>query len=333
VISITLFLAALTGGLLAYSSYAADSAVRAHPPMGSFIEIEGLRLHYLDSAPAEAGQTARPTILLLHGASSNLRDFAISLFPALATRYRVIAVDRPGYGYSERPPSKNADWVNPAVQARLLHGLSQKIGVHRPIVVGHSWAGSVALAYALEYPEDTGGVVSLAGASHPWRSDPAFHNRWPAIPVLGDVFLHTLAAPGFALASGGAVERNFAPNSPPLDYANRAGLTLLVRPGNWRANAEDMRNLAAFLAVQKNRYETIRLPLTIIFGEDDKSVNPENHARRLHHQVAGSKLILLPHTGHSPHHAHPDIVIDAIHDIARQMQSDAGANNASAITP
>lgn len=290
-------------------------------------------MHFLDSAPSEAGHTARPTILLLHGASSNLRDFAISLFSPLATRYRVVAVDRPGHGYSERPDSGNPDWVDPAVQARLLHGLSQKIGVHRPIVVGHSWAGAVALAYALDYPEDTGGVVSLAGASHPWRNDPAFHNRWPAVPVLGNLFLHTLAAPGFAVASKGAIERNFAPNSPPLDYAERVGLSLLVRPSNWQANAEDMRNLAAFLAVQKNRYETIRLPLTVIFGEDDKSVNPENHAKRLHRQVTGSKLIPLPNTGHSPHHAHPGIVIDAIHDIARQMQSDVDPNNATAVTP
>lgn len=317
-VSVIMFLAALTGGLLGYSSYAANSAVKAHPPLGRFVEIDGIRMHYLDSAPDQA---ERQTIVLLHGASSNLRDFVISIYPPLALKYRVIAIDRPGYGYSQRPVTNGEGWINPAVQAKLIHGLLDKAGARNPIMVGHSWAGAVVLAYALDYPQDTGGVVMLAGASHPWRSDPAFHNRWPAVPVLGDVFLNTLAAPGFALASRTAVARNFAPNPPPANYEERAGLSLLVRPDNWRANAEDMRNLAAFLAVQKNRYAELRMPVTIIFGEDDKSVNPENHGKRLHKQVVQSKLILLPHTGHSPHHAHPDIVIDAISDVARQAKN------------
>ncbi len=332
-VSIVMFLAALTGVLLGYSNYAATSAVKAYPPLGRFEVIDGVRLHYLDSAPDEPGQSGRQTIVLLHGASSNLRDFAISIYAPLSQHYRVIAIDRPGYGYSGRPPGNGADWINPAVQARLIHGLLEKIGARNPVMVGHSWAGAVVLAYALDYPQQTGGVVMLAGASHPWRSKPSFHNRWPAIPVLGDLFLHTLAAPGFAFASSQAVARNFAPNIPPTDYAEHAGLSLLVRPDNWRANAEDMRNLAAFLAVQKNRYEELRMPVTIIFGEDDKSVNPENHGRRLHKQVAGSKLIMLPDTGHSPHHAHPDVVIDAIGEVARLAKSDTEMRNPSETTP
>lgn len=317
-------LAALASGLLGYSSYAASNAAIANPPLGVFAEIEGVRLHYLDSAPEEAGQSKRGTIVLIHGASGNLRDFTISIYAPLAREYRVIAIDRPGYGYSDRPPSNGHDWVNPAVQAKLIHGLLAQAGVRNPIMVGHSWAGSVVLAYALDFPKQTGGVVMLAGASHPWRSEPAFHNRWPAVPVLGDIFLHTLAAPGFALAVSGAVERNFAPNPAPAEYKERAGLSLLVRPDNWRANAEDMRNLSEFLVTQKNRYGELNMPMVIIAGENDTSVNPENHAKRLHKQVAGSKLIMLPNTGHSPHHAHPERVIEAIEDVARHAQTHAG---------
>lgn len=314
-VSVIIFLAAVTGGLFGYSSYAANSAVRDHPPIGHFAEIDGIKIHYLDSAP---GDSKRQTIVLLHGASSNLRDFAISIYAPLARRYRVIAIDRPGHGYSERPRLNGDGWVNPAIQARYVHGLLVRLGAQNPVMVGHSWAGSVVLAYALDYPQHTGGVMMLAGVSHPWRSQPAFHNRWPAVPVLGDVFLHTLAAPGFAFASSQAVARNFTPNDPPADYKGRAGLSLLVRPDNWRANAEDMRNLAAFLAVQKNRYDELRMPMVIISGENDTSVSPQIHAMRLNKQVAGSKLILLPNTGHSPHHAHPDAVIEAIDDIARR---------------
>lgn len=137
-VSVLVFLAALTGGLVGYSSYAANSAVKAHPPLGSFIEIDGVKLHYLDSAP---DQTERQTIVLLHGASSNLRDFVISIYPPLALKYRVIAIDRPGYGYSQRPATNGEGWINPAVQAKLIHGLLDKAGARNPIMVGHSWGG------------------------------------------------------------------------------------------------------------------------------------------------------------------------------------------------
>jgi len=318
-ISILLFLVALTGGLVGYSQYAARSAVKAYPPLGRFETIDGVRMHYLDSAPDQSGRQA---IVLLHGASSNLRDFAFSVFPALAQHYRVIAIDRPGHGYSARPsPAEGEEWVTPLAQARLVHGLLEKLSVRKPVMVGHSWAGAVVLALALEYPDDTGAVVMLAGASQPYRSDPAFHNRWPAIPVLGDIFVHSLIAPAFAFVAEQSVARNFAPNIPPADYASRAGLELLIRPENWRANAEDMRNLAGFLAVQKNRYRELRMPVTIISGEEDRSVSTDRHALRLHKQVAGSRLILLPETGHNPHHAHPDVVIKAILDIAREAET------------
>lgn len=318
-ISILLLLTALTGGLVGYSQYAATSAEKAYPPLGRFETIDGVRMHYLDSAPDQSGRQA---IVLLHGASSNLRDFAFSVFPVLAQHYRVIAIDRPGHGYSGRPaPAAGEDWVTPLAQARLIHGLLEKISARKPVMVGHSWAGSVVLAYALEYPHGTGAVVTLAGASQPYQSDPAFHNRWPAIPVLGDLFVHSLIAPAFAIVADQSVARNFAPNIPPADYASRAGLDLLIRPENWRANAEDMRNLAGFLAIQKPRYGELRMPVTIITGEDDLSVKPERHALRLHEQVAGSRLILLPTTGHNPHHAHPDVVINAILDSAREAET------------
>src|SRR6266481_3294033 len=81
------------------------------PPIGQFVEVEGIRLHYL-----EAGQG--PPVVLIHGASGNLLDFKLSIFDALAEKHRVIAIDRPGLGYSERP---DGPWCGPDCQARLIH--------------------------------------------------------------------------------------------------------------------------------------------------------------------------------------------------------------------
>ena len=229
--SVLLVLAGLSGGLLIYSHDVARRAEADFPPLGSFVVVDGVRLHYLDSAP---GDDERQAIVMVHGASGNLRDFAVSIFDELAQKYRVIAIDRPGHGYSERPSSDSVDaaWVTPEIQARLIHGAMRQIGVEKPVILGHSWGGAVVLAYALAFPADTGGVVVLSGASHPWRSKPAFHNRWPAIPVVGDIFVNTLVTPGFKLLSDAAIQRNFAPNSPPPDYARKIGLPLLARPDN-----------------------------------------------------------------------------------------------------
>ena len=316
--SILLVLAGLSGGLFVYSYDVSRRAEAAFPPLGSFVAVDGIRLHYLDSAP---GDDSRQAIVMIHGASGNLRDFATSIFDELAQKYRVIAFDRPGHGYSERPSADavDAEGVTPAIQARLIHGALREIGVVKPVILGHSWGGAVVLAYALDFPGDTGGVVVLSGASHPWRSKPAFHNRWPAIPLFGDVFVNTLVTPGFKLLSEAAVKRNFAPNSAPPDYARKIGLSLLARPGNWRANAEDMRNLAGFLAQQKQHYPTIDLPMMIITGDADRSVSPEIHSKRLHQAVPNSRLVLLPGIGHAPHHVDSDAVIAAVDTLAQHV--------------
>ncbi len=71
---------------------------RAHPPAGRFVEVAGGRLHLLELGPADA-----PPVVLLHGASGNLGDMRVALGDRLAARYRVILVDRPGHGWSDRP--------------------------------------------------------------------------------------------------------------------------------------------------------------------------------------------------------------------------------------
>ena len=74
-----------------YSWVASQWIEHEYPPIGQFIEVDGLRLHYVMQ-----GQGDGPALLLVHGASSNLREFTSSIMPALARHHRVIAFDRPG---------------------------------------------------------------------------------------------------------------------------------------------------------------------------------------------------------------------------------------------
>jgi alpha-beta hydrolase superfamily lysophospholipase len=122
---------------LAYVLAKSSNAERAHPPQGKFIEVDGVRLHYLERGEG-------PALVLLHGNGLFASDFDLSgLLDSADKPYRVIAFDRPGFGYSERPG--DTTWT-PEAQARLIYKALHLIGVERPIVLGHSWGSLVALA-------------------------------------------------------------------------------------------------------------------------------------------------------------------------------------------
>jgi pimeloyl-ACP methyl ester carboxylesterase len=305
VIALATALAALFG----YSRYFQARLAAQHPPTGQFVEVDGARLHFIEKGEG------RP-VVLIHGASGSLRDFELSILDALAVRYRVIAIDRPGHGHSPRPAM--SDIHDPAAQARLIREALRALEVERPILLGHSWGGAVAAAYAVAYGDELGGLLVLSGATHPWRGSPAWYNRLALTPVAGDIFLHALLAPlGQGMIPGG-VERNFAPNPVTPDYAARAGVAMLLRPSNFRANAADNIGLSAILERQSRLYDAIRVPTIIMSGDTDRTVSWKLHSRSLHGQIAGSSLEILEGVGHMPHHARPDAVIAAIDSLAAQ---------------
>src|SRR5262245_41289210 len=139
---IVLLIVAVLAVCFAVTLVAVRGIERAYPPAGRFVEVEGGRLHVLELGPADA-----PPVVLLHGASGNLGDLRMAIGDRLAQRYRVILIDRPGHGWSDRPDGA-AD-ATAMRQAALVHQALEKIGVRKAIIVGHSWSGSLATAYAL----------------------------------------------------------------------------------------------------------------------------------------------------------------------------------------
>jgi pimeloyl-ACP methyl ester carboxylesterase len=279
-----------------------ERAEEAHPPVGQFAVVDGVRLHYTDRGEG-------PPVVLIHGASTSLLDFEASLVAPLSRTHRVIAVDRPGHGYSER---RDGPWPDPAEQARLIHLLLRDLGVESPVVVGHSWSGSVVLAYLLDYPDSTGGGVLLAGGSHAWEGGVAWYNDLAGVPVLGDVFVRTVTYPVGRLSIDSAIHNVFDPNPVPEGYREQTGVALSLRPSAFSANAEDVRRLSDFLATQSERYAEIDRPLLLLTGNDDEIVPSWNHADRLERQVERIERIDFDDTGHALHHARPQEVADAI---------------------
>jgi pimeloyl-ACP methyl ester carboxylesterase len=295
---------------------------------GRFVEVEGGRLHVLELG-AKAGEEQLP-IVLVHGASGNLEDLRLPLGDRLAVNRRVILIDRPGHGWSDRPGGA-AD-ASPARQAGLIAKALDRIGVERFVLLGHSLGGAVATALALAYPARIAGLVLLAPVTHPWQGGLAWYNAILSTPVIGPLFAHTAALPLGVLLLDGGVASVFAPQPAPADYVRRAAIRLLFRPSAFVANAQDIAVLKEFVTAHAPRYREIGVPTVILTGSADRTVSPSIHARAIAAAVPDARLIVLAGVGHMPHHVDADAVVAAVAQLSAARSVALGATAASGST-
>jgi pimeloyl-ACP methyl ester carboxylesterase len=236
----------------------------------------------------------------------------LALGERLAARHRVILLDRPGLGWSER---RSSDGSSPAYQAAMLSAVLDRLGVDRVILVGHSWGGLLALTFAFDYSHQVAGLVVIAPPTHPWLGQTTWLYSVFAIPVLGWVFAHTLTLPFGALLIGPGFRGAFLPQSPPPGYMKRSAARLLLRPATLLANAADITGLKAFLKRQAERYDMLAAPIVVITGDRDTVVSPRHHAMRLAAAVPDARVEVLPGFGHMLHHAAADRIIAAVEEL------------------
>jgi pimeloyl-ACP methyl ester carboxylesterase len=273
---------------------------------GEFVEVEGVRLHYL------ARGEGRP-VLLLHGNSGFAHDFAAVLGALDPSEFRAYAFDRPGHGYSERPANDGAM----SSQARLLRGALAKLGVRRPVLVGHSWGGTLALAYALQFPEEVGALVLLAPAAYPEEDIYAAQRVLFEIPVLSDLFIR--ASDTFIRAEiKRNLERAFSPDALPPEYLQVAE-SLWSRPSQVRAFMQDEYGYNPAVELLAPRYDKVRVPTLIVTGDSDELVKPERHAYPLHRSMGHSGLSVIPAAGHMLPHTRPEAVVKAIRSASGEV--------------
>lgn len=299
--------------LLALVTQAGIVAVqRAFPPQGRMIEVDGATLHVVDIGPRAAGLP----IVMLHGASSNLEVMRRPLGDLLAKDHRVILIDRPGHGWSTRARRQDS---TPDIHARTIDGALAKLGIDRAIFVVHSWSGALGARLALDYPRRVAGLVMLAPVTHPWRGGVGRYNEVIATPVIGPLLAYTITLPlGYFVAESGA--RNvFLPQTMPDGFVKDSATPLLLRPREFIANAYDLVTLKQAVAAQVSRYGEIRMPVTIIAGEPDKTVKTDTHARPFAATVPNAKLIVLPDLGHMVQNAVPDLVKTEIETMIGQI--------------
>ena len=300
-----------TAGLLSSALFNRASVGRAEaatPPPGKFIEVDGVRLHYVDRGQG-------PVVVLLHGNGVMLQDFEVSgVLPLAAEHHRVIAFDRPGFGYSDRPRSRI--WT-PSAQAELIARALKQIGIERAVVVGHSWGTLVALAMALDCPEAVSGLVLLSGYYYGSARPDVVPASLPAVPVLGDLLAHTVAPLVGLLTGPAAVKASFAP-APVSDKFAAFPKAMALRPSQVRATAADTALMVPSALSLSRRYGELALPMIIMAGAGDLIVHVDKHAKRLVGDIAGAELRVVPEQGHLFHYAVPEQVVTAISDVVER---------------
>ena len=268
-----------------------------------FVTVEGTRLHFLIKGEG------RP-VVLIHGNPGSGQDW-IRLFGPLVAHHKIIAFDRPGHGHSQRP--KHGD-ATVEVQARLLHDALKQLHVERPIVVGHSWGGALALVYAITYPKEVAGVVLVAPAVY--ESQDVVLTNLPAVPVIGDAVNFVLTPLFGASIVRSELKKAFSPDPVPKNYL-RSVLLEWTKPKKVKAYSLDESSLNDSLKKFSPRYPEITVPVSILTGDSDLIVSEKDNADRLHQALPRSHLIVLPKTGHQIPFTRPQAVVDEIERVQR----------------
>ncbi|MEM7643228.1 MAG: alpha/beta hydrolase [Pseudomonadota bacterium] len=308
--AVTTAAATMTGALLINARAAArERAIEArHPPEGVLLDIDGVQVHAVVRGSG-------PDLVLLHGASGNCRDFTFSLMDRLAPRYRVIALDRPGLGYTGRTDPAYASAFTdraetPAEQARLMKAAAARLGAGAPLVLGHSFGGTIALAWALE-----GGPRALILLGAPAMEWPG--GLGPIYTITGSAMGGAMLIPTLTATLSEAhirkiVDRTFRPNQPPPGYDDHLGPLLTLRRASLRANGRQVNNLKPQIIEMQKRYADLTLPIEWVHGVQDETVPADIHAHPFKALVPQTNLTLLDGVGHMPHHDDEPTAIAAI---------------------
>jgi pimeloyl-ACP methyl ester carboxylesterase len=281
----------------------ARRAESANAPAGRFVEVEGVRLHYIERGNG-------PLVVLLHGNATMAQDWIASgVFDSLAATNRVIAFDRPGFGHSERP--RTTVWT-PAAQARLISAALEAMGCGPATIVGHSFGTMVAAEMGLDHPKAARSLVLIGGYYYPSPRVDAVLASPPAIPVVGDAIRYTVSPFLGAAMKPGMEAQIFAPAPVSEGWEQRFPFEMTLRPSQIRASAAEAALTVAGAAALAPRVAGLTLPVTLIAGDGDKVVSTAAQSGRLAGSLSQAELLIVAGAGHMVHHTACESVTSAI---------------------
>jgi pimeloyl-ACP methyl ester carboxylesterase len=303
-----LILGLIVGAVL--TRQAVSEIERAHPMTGRLAGLPDAPLHVVERGDLKA--PPERTAVLIHGATSTLDVALAPLAPLFPADWRVIALERPGHGWSPRAPeAKGAigEASDPSEQGRRIIGALAELGVPSAHVFGHSLGGMTALTLALDHPGKVRSLTLLSPVSHPWPGGIAWHYRLTNLPLVGPLFSETIALPAARKVLPGGLASAFKPQPVPDGYVVSRRIELALRPANFRANAADVSALLGHVERRHSRWSELNMPVHIIAGDVDTTVSTEIHSRALVQQVKGATLIVRPNGGHNLQERDAELIV------------------------
>jgi len=284
-------------GLFLFSRRMAAKVEAGMPPAGQFTDVKGGRIHWLSKGEG------RP-VVMIHGLSGNLHNFTYATARPLAADYRVIAVDRPGCGYSTRDRD---DLARIPEQARMIAEFLEKEGIEKPLIVGHSLGGAVALTLAVNHPERVGGLALVSPLVEPQdEAPPMFRSIDISSPLIRRLIAETIAVPMAIRRGAKTLALVFAPDRPPADFGVKGGGLLSLRPDAFYATSTDLHAVPMDLPGIAPRYGEISVPAGVLYGAQDRVLDAQTHLDALQAALPEIEIVTLPETGHMPLAAAPE---------------------------
>ena len=297
-------------GLCIFTFITARKVELGLPAEGRFINIMGNRIHYVEQG------SGPETLLLIHGLGGASANYSYAMLGDLARDYRVVAIDRPGSGYSQRAKRASAAL---AVQADVLAGVIDALQLGKPMLVGHSLGGAVALATALRHPEKVRGLALIAPLTHMPGSGPSavfaaltIRQAW-----LRQLFAWTLMVPLSMRRREQVLDVVFGPEPVPADFPIRGGGALGLRPSHFIASSRDLVALEEVLPQLEQSYPALQLPVRILYGRDDRILDPQEQGQAMADRFPAVELELVP-GGHMLPLTQPILTTDFVR---RSMQA------------
>jgi len=309
-------------GLIALTFGLSQQAQMQNPMIGTLISNDETNIHVIESQPVgytPSDETAFDAIVLIHGSSTSALDFKTNLLPELSKHYPVVAIDRPGHGYSDRGSKPQMD--NPGQQANVILEVLSAMEIESPVLIGHSWAGSLVLAALLlehDKVKPAAGVL-IAGVTHPYEREDSRPTKLALAPYFGPIFRWQYLTPIGRMAIEPTVERFFAPDQVPQNYIRDTGLYLSLRSDTYLYNAQDRSRLSDHLIEQSEQYSQIATPLLSIVASEDQVVPPADHHEKLIEALPEVEAMVVVGAGHSPHHTRTAKVVESIESFISEL--------------
>ncbi|CAJ0692428.1 Putative aminoacrylate hydrolase RutD [Ralstonia edaphis] len=300
---------------VAFTFFIARRVIKGFPPEGKFLDVGADRVHYTDRG-------AGPAIVFVHGLCGNLRNFAYLDMERLARSHRVIVIDRPGAGRSVRGADSPA---NIYAQARMVAQCIEKLGLDKPVLVGHSLAGAISLAVGLNHPQVIRRLALIAPLTHAESAPPgAFGGLVLPSPLVRRLVSWTLAIPLSIINSRKAIAAVFAPESMPKDFPFKGGGLLGLRPHVFYAASSDLVAAPEDLPDMERRYASMTVPVDVLYGRGDRILNVKRQGEALKQKLDRVNLRIID-GGHMLPVTQPALTTDWVLAVAAEAPVQARA--------